>query len=292
MTAGILEPGTLRTLIAARTAHALRRGALLSLPTESEFLEQGGVRFLVRILANLARKEQAGERQAGQAAASGKPVNPFLPYDEDLFVTGLTDTHLCLLNKYNVVDHHVLIVTRAFEDQQSPLERQDFEALWICLREFDSLGFYNAGPVAGASQPHKHLQLIPLPMAGEGPAIPMEPALTAARFQDSTGTSPLLPFLHAIGRFELDPAVSPPQAGETLRRHYQALRQAAGRQDAAYNLLVTRRWMLLVPRSRERFDAISVNALAFAGALLVRDEPQMSLLKEHGPMAVLKSVCF
>jgi ATP adenylyltransferase len=52
--------------------------------------------------------------------------------------------------------------------------------------------------------------------------------------------------------------------------------------------LVTRDWMLLVPRSTERFCGISVNALGFAGALLVRDERQLQLLKECGPMVVLR----
>jgi ATP adenylyltransferase len=59
---------------------------------------------------------------------------------------------------------------------------------------------------------------------------------------------------------------------------------------APYNLLVTRRWMLAVPRSRERFDSISVNALGFAGSLFVRDAAEMQRLREARPMRVLKEV--
>jgi ATP adenylyltransferase len=66
--------------------------------------------------------------------------------------------------------------------------------------------------------------------------------------------------------------------------------QENNRLEGAYNLLLTRQWMLLVPRSRERFESISLNALAFAGALLVRDERQMAALKKHGPMSALKHV--
>ena len=69
-----------------------------------------------------------------------------------------------LLNKYNVVPHHLLIITRHFESQESALTQADFQALWTCLAEYDSLGFYNSGESAGASQPHKHLQTVPLPM--------------------------------------------------------------------------------------------------------------------------------
>ena len=57
-----------------------------------------------------------------------------------------------------------------------------------------------------------------------------------------------------------------------------------------YNLLVTRQWMLLVPRQRECFADISLNALAFAGALLVRDRTQLEVVKHHGPIAALQHV--
>jgi len=62
------------------------------------------------------------------------------------------------------------------------------------------------------------------------------------------------------------------------------------RQRAPYNLLVARRWMLLVPRSREHFGTISVNALGFAGSLFVRDDAEMSALRATGPMSVLQAV--
>ncbi len=48
--------------------------------------------------------------------------------------------------------------------------------------------------------------------------------------------------------------------------------------------------MLLVPRSRERFETVSVNALGFAGALLVRDEDDLRRVTDVGPMNVLQSV--
>ena len=37
----------------------------------------------------------------------------------------------------------------------------------------------NSGTVAGASQPHKPLQYVPLPFSPEGPRVPIEPLLTA-----------------------------------------------------------------------------------------------------------------
>ncbi len=161
----LLKPGTLWTSVKEQTAQALRCGALLSIPTQFEFVEQDGVLFLVRILSNLNRKKAAKEKQEKQTADSGKEFNPFLPYEEDLFVADISDTHVCILNKFNVVDDHLLIITRAFEEQESLLTQEDFAALWACLADFDGLAFYNSGKIAGASQRHKHLQLVPLPLA-------------------------------------------------------------------------------------------------------------------------------
>jgi sulfate adenylyltransferase (ADP) / ATP adenylyltransferase len=59
---------------------------------------------------------------------------------------------------------------------------------------------------------------------------------------------------------------------------------------APYNLLVTRKWLLLVPRSQEFFEGVSINALGFAGALLVKDAAQLAILRKQGPMSALQHV--
>jgi sulfate adenylyltransferase (ADP) / ATP adenylyltransferase len=176
----------------AQTQYALQSGALQPIPTEYELIEQGGITFLVRTLLNLTRKAAAQPKLSQSAQA----VNPFLPYDPDLFVADLSETHVCLLNKYNVTDYHLLIITRAFEPQESLLTLADFEALWHCLREIDGLGFYNSGKLAGASQPHKHLQLVPLPLSDE--RIPVEVALEAAVWRRSKSATAVSTCRHAV----------------------------------------------------------------------------------------------
>jgi ATP adenylyltransferase len=59
-------------------------------------------------------------------------------------------------------------------------------------------------------------------------------------------------------------------------------------QSSPYNLLVKRQWMLLVPRSAEHVEGVSVNALGFAGSLFVRDAAHMALIEGLGPMTVLQ----
>jgi ATP adenylyltransferase len=278
----LLPPGTLWTRVKQTTQHALQCGALQSIPTDFEFIEQDGVKFLVRILANLNRKKAATEKQSPD-------FNPFLPYEQDLFVADISPSHVCILNKFNVVDHHLLIITRSFEEQESLLTQADFAAMWACLADFPGLVFYNGGKIAGASQRHKHLQIIPT----ADTEIPITPLLKSATFTDSLATIPGLPFIHAFTILNPDEGAEP-----TLQKYHQLLQTVGIQaidgylQSGAYNLLATREWMLIVPRSAEEFASISVNALGFAGALLVRNSEQMQLVKEVGPMNVLKKVAF
>jgi sulfate adenylyltransferase (ADP) / ATP adenylyltransferase len=289
----VLNPGTLWSTLLARTARARDRGAIQSIPTASEIIEQGGVAFQVRIIASLVKK--------AEVKAAQPDADPFLSYDPDLFVDEISPTHTALLNKFNVVDHHLLIVTRAFEDQESLLTLQDCEALLICLAGIDGLGFYNAGPVAGASQRHKHLQLIPF-IHSTGPRLPIEPLLRSVRMAGTTGTVSGLPFLHAYAPMDPLWAEQPPAGAAPFLARYQELLQASGlpveattggdKRSGPYNLLVTRQWLLLVPRSEEFFEGISINALGFAGAFLVKDATQLAILRKYGPMTALQRVAF
>ncbi|MFP6559655.1 DUF4922 domain-containing protein [Paraburkholderia sp. B3] len=287
----------LYTALERQTALALQRGALLPIETALTPIDDHGVRFAVRVAANLARKDAARKTQDTQA-----PHNPFLPYDDDLFVADLSPTHVALLNKFNVIDHHLLIVTRAFEPQEALLDAADFAALVMALRELDGLGFYNGGTAAGASQPHKHLQVVPLPLGDSAPPVPMEALLDRAHVVHDTlpvETVPDLPFCHAFARLDLAGGAVDEAAREALGC-YRELLDAAGvpviyvggvpHQGAPYNLLVTRRWMLAVPRSEERAEGISVNALGFAGSFFVRDAAQLQALRSLGPMTALARV--
>ncbi len=292
----LLDKGTLWKNVVKAAAHALATGALRPISTDYEFIEDRGVRFFVRILSSLARKDEERHKMQNEE----ERISPFLPYEEDLFVDDISKSHIAVLNKFNVVDYHLLIITREFEDQETLLTIDDFEALAACLDEYEGLGFYNGGAAAGASQSHKHLQLVPLPLAPEGPRIPVEPLLDGARFEGKLGFIPGFPFLHVFAR--LDAEVMPSYraraeylfatCGEMLRHLGMKAPEAHSvqRQSAPYCLIVTREWMLIVPRSGEFFEGISINSLGYAGALLVRNEEQMEVLRRCGPMRALKSV--
>ncbi|GAB7547907.1 ATP adenylyltransferase family protein [Cupriavidus sp. 8B] len=298
------QPGTLWPAIVRQTQHALQCGALRPIETFQAGIDDGGVRFLVRQVSSLARKDRYRDQGNAHQNDNAVPGNqagadPFLPYDPDLFVADVCETHIGLLNKFNVLDHHLLIVTRRFAPQDALLNLADFEALMTCMAEFDGLGFYNGGAAAGASQRHKHLQLVPLPLASEGPALPIAPLLAAARIDGAVGTVPGLAFSHAFAPLALSAAPGPVLARTALER-YHTLLEAVGvrvidvdgesQACAPYNLLVTPLGMLLVPRSAESVEGISVNTLGFAGSFFVRNEAQMRTIERLGPMAMLRQV--
>lgn len=296
----LLQPGTLWSKTIERTKTAREAGALKSIETEYHLIQQHDIPFVVRTLANIVRKEEAQKEQQQREKQTGTKINPFLPYEPDLFVGDISDTHLCLLNKFNVVDNHLLIVTRAFESQTELLNLTDFAALWFCLQEIDGLAFFNGGKIAGASQPHKHLQLIPLPFLSDVVHLPLETAIASTNFDNSLGKIDSFPFRHGIAALELSPQHSAEEAAQIMLQSYHALLKYVGfeidsstqKQPGAYNLLATRNWLAIVPRSQESFQNISVNALGFAGSLFVRDRTALELLQEITPLKLLSEVTF
>ena len=289
-----LPAAAMRSRVEEVTEQALAAGALIPIPTTFEIVEDAGVRFVVRVVDNLARKEMA-RRQQRERSAQGRPDNPFLPYEPELFVGDISSTHVCLLNKFNVLDHHMLLVTRAFVDQETLLEPSDFEALWRCLGAVDGLGFYNGGEVAGASQRHRHLQLAPYPIARGVSGLPVDALFENATWEGDLGHQPRLPCKHAFMRCAPGWVEDPLGASGPTLNAYERLLEAVGipagkpgqRQSAPYNLLVTRSWMLMVPRSREHYETISVNAIGYGGCLLVRNAEELALVRRVGPMRIL-----
>lgn len=283
-------------LLAAADAVAERAraaGALQPFASEACELPDGGVRFRVRRLAG---------RAPGPAAAA---ADPFADPDPALRVPFPSDTHWCLLNKYPVLDRHLLLVTRRFAPQEAWLDAADWAALAAGLAAVDGLGFYNGGAAAGASQPHKHLQLVPLAALAAGGAdgdegLPIAPWLVAAPPGPGPAALPGLPFAHAFVRLPGLGWDAPEDAARALAARADAALAAAGlrpvpapdgpRQSAPYNLLVTRRWLLAVPRTRAAADGIPVNALGFAGSLVAGDEAALARLRRIGPLAVLSAV--
>jgi ATP adenylyltransferase len=281
----------LLALARTRLAAAAESGALRPIATETHWLNRHGCHLPVRLLKRFRTKIAAGQAQRAEAEA-GRPANPFLPYEPAMYVCHLPPRHVVLLNKFPVLDEHLLIVTDDYHSQDELLDADDFTALLTGLARVDGLGFFNGGKAAGASQHHKHLQLLPL--ASFGGELPLAPLLAQAEFtDDGIGRSAALPFAHAIARIEpswlADPISGSAAMAVRYRELFAALDIKLDGQTAPlpYNLLATREQFWLVPRRRENAGEFYLNALGYAGAMLVLEEAQIERLAAADPLQLL-----
>jgi ATP adenylyltransferase len=124
--------------------------------------------------------------------------------------------------------------------------------------------------------------------------VPIEKAIATLDFSTSQPTEiKTLPFRQAIAPLpEHYDGTDLFQIYESLLKHLNLISKPLrnGQQSAPYNLLVTRRWMMVIPRVQEGYERIAVNSLGFAGALLVRDRPQLDFLKALTPLQLLAKV--
>ena len=210
--------------------------------------------------------------------------NPFLPFDQNLLVSEF-ESYAVIFNKFCVIPEHLLIITRKFVEQATEYSREDFGVVGEVLdglREVNPLAFYNSGPAAGASQSHRHFQVIP------NESIPIEEHV------EKFGTFNV-PFLIPLySSFRHGCIRKPIQTGADPNWHfeaYQKLKTFCGFEFEAFNLVWTQDWMLLVPRRKEFTDdqINSLNAMAFAGYFLVMDERH---LEQFSPVECLEQVTF
>ncbi|MDX2349407.1 MAG: DUF4922 domain-containing protein [Porticoccus sp.] len=270
-----------------------------SKPSENKYGDST-INFQVRVVENLTRKSDDVQRR-GKQEPNNKHFNPFLPYESALYVGELTDQYRCLLNKFNVMDHHILMVTSRFVPQQTPLNTEDFLAAQICLQAQNGLVFYNGGPVAGASVEHKHLQMIPLPLTPAS-TFPFCGLLSSTPVTGSP-TETALPFLHRAITTDFTSIKLSTSSTEALKeaaecncKNYHRLltnlKLSPGSDGmmAPHNMLMTRDYLWVVPRSKDSHEGLAVNALGFAGTLLVRDKNQLRQLDRIGCLELLKAV--
>ncbi len=269
--------------LSAARARALSARALKPIAVEGETVVDRGVPFRVEWISSLAMKDLAGLPRAGDKA---KGANPFLPYERDLWAADVSGTHVAILNKFPVWSGHFLVITTSYVNQEAPLDLADAAAMAIVLTAMDGLVFYNSGAAAGASQSHRHLQMLP----------GFEPAITALTPSDGAfgevRQAPSLPFRHIFCRLDRSAAQRGDLTGPQLLRLVAEACRAAGVtcQDgrmSPYNLLLTRDWLIIVPRRQESVDGLSLSALGYCGLIGLRTPDQIELVRRLGPMHML-----
>ncbi|KAJ2767327.1 bifunctional AP-4-A phosphorylase/ADP sulfurylase [Coemansia nantahalensis] len=272
-----------------RYASAVAQGALLFTESTVTMRSEQGVAFEIRYVPALAAKPSTspGEKQRARGF-----VNPFLPYDERLHVASLGGgSHHLLLNKYCVVPYHLLVTTAAFRQQGERLDESDFAAVLEALDGLtrEHIVFYNSGEESGASQPHKHLQMLPIP---DGMDAPPSTALWLQSHPPlgQVHTASLLPFAHfgvRLSNGRRSPsglaAAYAAALGELTRAHGPAV---------SYNMVMTNSAMMLFPRRQSSWHGISINSLGLAGLVLCKTREEQTLLDSVGVLHTLMQVGF
>lgn len=263
----------------AVAARAEASGDLVPLHTRT-LTVAGSEPFLIRELISSVPRYPRPE---------GPRPNPFLPWESALEVARPGPGHVLILNKYPVQPAHLLLITSQWQPQSGWITPADWQSVAAVAADTGGLWFFNSQATAGASQPHRHLQL--LPRHHRETSCPLAEHLQ----RQLAGASERWPWAYALsarqGRAE------PSAAAQELASLYQAHALALGLGHAgdasplqAYNLLFDDDWFLTVRRRREHCAGFSVNALGFAGCLLRTTGADLAWLTRHGPWALLQEV--
>lgn len=81
--------------------------------------------------------------------------------------------HILVLNKFPIIANHFILATKDYKRQTHLLEEEDVYQTYRCLRQWSRpasygaqqgrlFGFFNSGDHSGASQPHRHVQFLPV----------------------------------------------------------------------------------------------------------------------------------
>jgi len=171
---------SLLQLVKQVSSNALKGGTLKPLDTTVEYIIDEGRRFSLKSIkkgtmlkpSNLETQvQQKQQEQVEQKENILKPrlvFDCFKPVDETMIVKQY-GSHTLVLNKFPVLPYHVLLITSNFSPQTDHLSQSDLEKSLQVMEELKSdenapdwMIFYNRGLFSGASQPHKHIQMVPL----------------------------------------------------------------------------------------------------------------------------------
>ena len=217
----------------------------------------------------------------------GPKQNPFCPWDKILEIDKIDDDHQLILNKYPVQKGHILLITNNWKPQNGWLDINDWKAIQKVNKDTSGLWFFNSSPIAGASQPHRHFQL--LRRSKDEISCPREKWFLEMKL-DKDRDSKLKKNIF-VSKFNfLENSIS-------LYELYLELCMKLSLGDPIsdlkprhpYNLLITNKWIAIIKRSNDHIHGFSINGLGFAGYLLVTEKSDINYLKKFGPEKLLES---
>ncbi|KAI0408600.1 HIT-like domain-containing protein [Xylaria palmicola] len=305
-----IVPPNLPLLVKEAFVKAQANGDLIYYPTQVAILTLGSLAFQLRYSPSLAQKPKPPPPVEPKA----RPFNPFENPSPALLVAQLPPSHRLVLNKFAVVPEHFILATSDFKPQTHLLEAGDVAAAYACVQAYRDAGeelfvFFNSGEHSGASQPHRHLQLLPVERMKDGLEKIEHKNEWAVLADKVRGKEHMLPF--AI----FTSPISAEMSAEERHRAYLSLYKRAvhaamagveavetGEAQISYNLAMTSTCMAICPRTAEgmpirdqngdEVGKVALNGTVLAGTALVKTQAEWDTLRRTNTTlyAVLGSI--
>ena len=217
----------------------------------------------------------------------GPKQNPFCPWEKILEIDKIGDNHQLILNKYPVQKGHILLITNEWKPQNGWLDINDWVAIQKVNKDTSGLWFFNSSPIAGASQPHRHIQL--LRRSHGEVSCPREEWFLNLEISNNNETK--LKKSVVVSKFNFL------EDSSYIYNIYLELTKKIGLGDPIndekprypYNIIITNNWIALIRRSFDHLHGFSVNGLGFAGYLLITNKSDINYLKNYGPEKLLEN---
>ncbi|KAK5084288.1 bifunctional AP-4-A phosphorylase/ADP sulfurylase [Lithohypha guttulata] len=312
---GLTEP--LRTIVNRKFVRARANQDLLFSETQLSVIHSKELDITIQLRYCPALKSKPKQTQHEQTA---KKFDPFEDPAPGLLIERIPPqdhSHNLVLNKYPVIENHFIAATKHNKPQSDLLEEDDLYATYACLRswqediEDDSrralFAFFNSGEHSGASQPHRHLQFLPVENMISDDEAGWGLLCDSMTFPAHDGLpllhNPNLPFIHFATKLGIG------MDGRALSEKYMLLMKAAFATINAgcdlsnidkismspdkgtafsYNLAMTTEIMAILPRKAEAGvitgtsdGIVFVNGTVLAGTMMVKSEDDFARLREE-----------
>ncbi|KAK3985875.1 ATP adenylyltransferase-domain-containing protein [Cladorrhinum sp. PSN332] len=274
-------------LILTKFDQRVNEGIVIYQDYQTEIFSDQGFSLEFRLLSGFVNKPTVSKdpsppSQSGCRLGSDIDVSGFE-------VADVGSTHLIAFNKFAAERPHLLLLTQnGYRRQHESLDHDDITSIWHVLTSFSQRRFlilFNCGVDSGCSRLHKHMQIFPAPDPDTFPLWPDsgDPLVRAS-----------VPFRCFVYRFE--GRLPSPDGLITiyrtlLRKAEDALGRRSSQEGAVpHNVVLDRRWMLLIPRRARGLGGVDVNAAAMVGMIWVDTEERIRMWKEQGPAHILAHV--
>ena len=256
-----------------------------------------------------------------------------------MLIASLPPDHNLVLNKFAIVPEHFILTTKEFAEQTDLLGEGDLLATMAVIRSYSDcnhpvhgdgegqvcckegqaqeqeqaqaqgqeqqkekgglFAFFNSGDASGASQPHRHIQLLPIERMRDGLSddtntnARREWEVLANRLVDEQ-VQEKLPFRVFVE--EIHEAMDGKQLREVYLQLYRKACESAGLSGGAdrgqarvsYNLAMTSTVMVVMPRvaeggtvtdGDEEVGRLALNGTVLAGTALVKTQREWDVLR-------------